>query len=128
MAHHDQRLTGDADALVAHLDETIVSGSLTAKLEHAVDHAIGDARMLVRVYERYSAAGGNRLSLSISVLAVGTDLSVSLVAAGGANAVLFKLNTLGEETFLDLAVRGLEDFIDRSGARPAPSYLDEDSR
>ncbi|CAI9418806.1 DUF6054 family protein [Nocardioides sp. T2.26MG-1] len=76
MAHHDQRLTGDADALVAHLDETIVSGSMTATLEHAVDHTIGDARMLVRVYERYSAAGGNRLSLSISVLAVGTDLSV----------------------------------------------------
>jgi hypothetical protein len=110
MAHHDQLLTGDPDALVAHLDSAIVSGSMTAKLEHAVDHTIGDARLLVRVYERYSATGGNRLSLSISVLAVGTDLAVSLVAAGGANAVLFKVNTFGEEAFLKLALRGLEDF------------------
>ena len=110
MAHYEQVLTADVDALVAHLDRAIPAGSISAKLEDSYDHRIGDARMVVRVYERYSAMGGNRVSLCISVLAVGTELSVSAITAGGSQAVFFKLNTFGESAFLERAIAALNDF------------------
>ncbi len=110
MAHYEQILTGDVDALVAHLDQAIPAGSVTAKFEDGYDHRIGDARMVVRVYERYSMAGGNRVSLCISVLAVGTELSVSAITAGGSQAMFLKLNTFGESAFLERAIDALNAF------------------
>jgi hypothetical protein len=103
MAHYEQELTGDVDAFVAHLDRAIPEGSITAKIEDGADHRIGDARMVVRVYERYSAFGGNRVSLSVSVLAVGDQLAISAITSGGSRAVFFKLDTVGEESFLGRA-------------------------
>jgi hypothetical protein len=132
MAHHDRLLNGDPDAFLAHLESTIFSGSSTASREHAADHKVGDARMLVRVYERYSATGGNRVSLCVSVLAVGTDLAVSVVAAGGSNAIVWKLNTFGEEAFLDLALRAMSSFADKPADTDGPvadrTYMDADGR
>jgi hypothetical protein len=110
MAHYEQVLNGDVDSLIAHLDQAIPAGSVSAKLEDGYDHRIGDARMVVRVYERYSAVGGNRVSLCISVLAVGTQMSVSAITAGGSQAVFFKLNTFGESAFLERAIDALDDF------------------
>jgi hypothetical protein len=107
MAHYEQTLDGDVDALMAHLDRAIPAGSVTAKLEDQGDHRIGDARMVVRVYERYSALGGNRVSLCVSVLAVGTQMSVTAITAGGSQAVFWKINTFGESAFLQRAVEAL---------------------
>jgi hypothetical protein len=101
MAHYEQELTGDVDAFVAHLDREIQAGSITAKFEDGGDHRIGDARMVVRVYERYSALGGNRVSLCVSVLSVGEQLALTATTSGGSQAMFFKLNTFGEEAFLD---------------------------
>jgi hypothetical protein len=110
MAHYEQQLSGDVDALVAHLDRAIPAGSITAQLEDTADHRIGDARMVVRVYERYSAVGGNRVSLCISVLAVGTEMAVSATTAGGSRAMFWKLNTFGESAFLERAVDALSSY------------------
>jgi len=110
MALHERTVQGDADALVAHLDDRIVGGSITAKREDSSDQRIGHARMLVRSYERYSASGGNRVSLHVAILAVGTELAISVMSAGGSDAMFFKFNTFGEEAFLDKAVEALDSF------------------
>jgi hypothetical protein len=110
MAHYEQQLRGDVDALIAHLDRAIPAGSISAKLEDQGDHRVGDARMVVRVYERYSAVGGNRVSLCVSVLSVGDEMSVSAITAGGSQAVFWKLNTFGERAFLDRAIDALRDY------------------
>ena len=110
MAHYEQTLSGDVDALIAYLDRAIPEGSITAKLEDRGDHRVGDARMVVHVYERYSAAGGNRVSLCISVLAVGTEMSLSAVTAGGSRAMFWKLNTFGESAFLQRAVDAIRSY------------------
>lgn len=110
MALYERGFTGDADALVAHLDEQVVGGSITAKREDYSEFQIRDARMLVRSYERYSAFGGNRVSLHVSILAVGTQLAVSLMTSGGSEAVFFKFNTFGERAFLKKAVEALDSF------------------
>lgn len=110
MAHYEQEISGDADAFLRHLDEAITTGSITANLEHRAEHRLGTARMLVRVYERYSAMGGNRVSLCVSVLAVGAELAVSAVSAGGSQAMFWKINTFGESAFLDRAIEAIRSF------------------
>jgi hypothetical protein len=110
MAHYEQVLDGDVDAFTAYLDRAIPAGSVTAKLEDSGDFRLGDARMVVRVYERYSALGGNRVALCISVLAVGGQMSISAVSSGGSQAMFWKLNTFGESAFLDRAVQAIRSF------------------
>jgi Family of unknown function (DUF6054) len=110
MAHFETELSGDADALAAHLDRAIPGGSVTAKLENGSDQRLDDARMVVRAYERFSALGGNRVALTVSILAVGGRLAVSMVATGGSQAMFFKVNTLGESSFLDRGRAALESF------------------
>lgn len=110
VAQYQQELDGDVDGLVAHLDQQILRGSVSAKVEDSSDHTVGDARMVVRVYERYSALGGNRVSLNISILAVGGRLAISAITAGGSQAVFFKINTVGEGNFLNKAVDALRSY------------------
>ena len=110
MSHYECDLTGDVEALIAHLDSAIVAGSISANVENGADRRIGDARMVVRVYERYSAMGGNRVSLSISILSVGDQLALTATTSGGSQAMFFKLNTFGEEAFLRRAVEAIESY------------------
>ena len=113
VAHNDLQLTGDVDAFVAHLDQAIATGSVSAAVEAMADHRIGDARMTVRVYERYSVIGGNRLSLSVSILSVGQDMRIALTASGGSQGVFWKINTFGEEAFLDRAIDAINSYADQ---------------
>src|SRR5512133_3761238 len=110
MAQTDHELTGDVDRFVAHLDQTITEGSVTGKLEGIADSQIGDARMVVRVYERYSTVGANRVSLSIAILAVGDRMRVSAITSGGSTGIFFKINTLGEGAFLQNAEEAIASF------------------
>ena len=83
---------------------------MTAKLEGGADSRIGDARMAVRVYERCSAVGGNRVSRSISILAVGGHMKVSAITSGGSTGMFFKVSTLGEDAFLQRAVDAIRSY------------------
>jgi hypothetical protein len=110
MARYSDVLPGDVDALVSHLDRAIPGGSVTAKLEDGSDQQVGDARMVVRVYERYSAVGGNRVSLTVSILAVGGQLAITMISSGGSQALFFKVNTFGESAFLNRGLDALQSF------------------
>ena len=53
-------------------------------------------------FERYSYFGGNRLSLNLTLFQAGNGpVQLSAITAGGSEAVFFKVNTIGEEAFLD---------------------------
>jgi hypothetical protein len=67
--------------------------------------------MAVRVYERYSMAGGNRVSMNVTLIGDDQKLFVSAITSGGSRAVLFKINTMGEHTFLDLCRGSVEKYI-----------------
>ena len=110
MAHHECELTGQLDSFLDHFDAEILRTSASAQAEDRADFTDGDARMAVRVYERYSAMGGNRVSLNVAVMAVGDQLAVTMTAAGGSEAMFFKINTFGEEAFLQKAVNALASF------------------
>lgn len=100
MAKIERReLKGDFDEILKDLDQAI-NQSFSATLEDISNFEIDDCRCAVRVYERYSMFSGNRLSMNIVLLQKGDIIHLSAITAGGSNAVLFKLDTVGEESFL----------------------------
>ena len=101
MAKFERTLTGDFDAVLDRLHPGVLDGSMSASYEDGSDYAAGDVRCAVRVYERYSWSGGNRVSMSLTLVGRGRDLFLSAITSGGSQAVFFKINTWGEEAFLD---------------------------
>ncbi len=89
------------DSLVTRVEQAVMNGSLSATLEDRADYRIGDARCAVRVFERYSYAGGNRVSMSVTIFQADNITKLCAVTSGGSQALLFKINTWGEESFLD---------------------------
>lgn len=102
MAKLERRVNGEFDELLRKIVKGIMSGSVSASLEETSDFYSGDARCSVRVFERYSCVGNNRVSLSVTLFQNGDEpIHVSAITAGGSQAMFFKMNTLGEEAFLD---------------------------
>ena len=90
------------DALLNRLEDGILNGSVSATLEAQSDYREGDARCAVRVFERYSYMGGNRLSLNLTLFQAGNGpIRLCAITSGGSNALFWKVNTWGEEAFLD---------------------------
>ena len=67
MAKLEQTLNGDFNQWLHIIEDGILNGSMSASLEESSDFRSGDARCSVRVFERYSYAGGNRVSLSVAL-------------------------------------------------------------
>ena len=107
MAKYEQSFEGDFDQLLQRIEDGILNGSMSASLEDSSDFSSGESRCSVRVFERYSYAGGNRVSMSVTLFQ-GSDgvIHLSAITAGGSQALFFKINTWGEETFLD-KLRGI---------------------
>lgn len=102
MAKLEKRICGNFDQLLNKIENGILSGSMSATLEETSDFRSGDARCSVRVFERYSYMGKNRVSLSVTLFQNGTDpICLSAITTGGSQAMFFKVNTWGEEAFLD---------------------------
>lgn len=102
MAKLEKSLHEDFNALLARIEQGILEGSVSASLEASSDFSEGGARCSVRVFERFSYAGGNRLSMNVTLFQNGDGpVHLSAITAGGSQALFVKINTWGEETFLD---------------------------
>ena len=108
MAKYEKRFRGNFQQVLEEIDRAVLEGSSSAALEESSDMYCGEERCAVRVYERYSWSGGNRVSLNLTLFGVGEDLTLSAITAGGSQAMFFKMNTWGEEAFLD-TIRGTLD-------------------
>jgi hypothetical protein len=102
MAKLEKTVNGDFNQILEKIEKGILSGSMSASLEETSDLVSGDARCSVRVFERYSYMGGNRVSLSVTLFQNGEGpIHMSAITSGGSQAMFFKVNTMGEEAFLD---------------------------
>ena len=102
MAKLEETRYEDFDRLLQRLEQGILEGSLSASLEDASDFRSGSARCSVRVFERYSYIGNNRVSLTLTLFQNGDEpVRLSAITAGGSQTIFFKINTWGEESFLD---------------------------
>ena len=109
MAKLERTLTGDFDDIPWRLDQAVLNGSMSATLEDRSDFSIGPVQVSVRMYERYSAMGGNRVAMCLTLAGEGNRLHLTAITAGGSQAMFFKMNTWGEEAFLDTLAEVVND-------------------
>ena len=84
MAKIERSINEDFDQLLSNIENGILNSSISATLEDASDFQSGTARCSVRIFERYSYAGGNRVSLNITLFQNGEDpVQLSAITAGG---------------------------------------------
>lgn len=102
MAKLEKKLNGNFLEVLKNIEDGILSGSISATLEDSSDFVQGNSRCSVRVFERYSAIGNNRVSLNVTLFQNNdSEIYISAISSGGSQGVFFKINTFGEEAFLD---------------------------
>ena len=101
MSKFECTLKGDFNNIVAWFDNGIIGKSVSASFEDGSDYLGNNVRVAVRVYERYSVFGKNRVSLNLTFISEGEDVCISAITSGGSQAVFYKVNTISEENFLD---------------------------
>ncbi len=102
MAKLERIINGEFKQLLKKIEDGILNGSISASLEGTSDFCDGYARCSVRVFERFSWAGGNRLSLSVTLFQNAEGpIHLSAITSGGSQALFLKVNTIGEEAFLN---------------------------
>ena len=108
MAKLEKTLSGNFDQILQRIEDGVLGTSVSASLEDSCDWQGEDSRCSVRVFERYSYAGGNRVSMNVTLFQAGKGpVKVCAITSGGSQAMFFKLNTWGEESFLDSLNRAL---------------------
>ena len=99
------------DTILHRIETGILEGSISASMEGSQDFASGSARCSVRVFERYSYIGGNRLSMSVTLFQEGNGPThLCAVTSGGSQAVFFKINRFGEDAFMEKLEELLAEF------------------
>ena len=103
MAKAERNLHGDFLNILNTLTDGILNGSASSTLEDESFFKSGSALCAVRVFERYSYSGGNRVSMTLTLFQGAADepIQLSAITSGGSQAMFFKVNTWGEEAFLD---------------------------
>lgn len=92
---------GDFDDVLNRIVKGVLNASVSATLEDEWDEKTPTSRCSVRVFERYSYAGGNRVSMSLTLFQANGVNHFCAITSGGSQAVFWKVNTLGEEAFMD---------------------------
>ena len=101
MAKLEKTLNESFESVLRRVDDAVMQ-SVSATLEDSCDWRTADARCSVRVYERYSYMGGNRVSMNVTLFQAGNGpVKVCAITSGGSQAMFFKINTWGEESFLE---------------------------
>ena len=101
MAKFVRSVNGNFQELLNRIERGILHGSISATLEDSADYMTREARCSVRVFERYSYMGGNRVSMSVTLFQAGNGpVQICAITSGGSQAMFWKINTWGEESFL----------------------------
>lgn len=102
MAKLERIVDGDFDDILSRIEDGILSGSFSASLEDSSDFYSSNTRCSIRVFERYSMLGDNRVSLNLTLFLDDDGIiHLSAITSGGSQAVFLKINTCGEEAFLE---------------------------
>lgn len=102
MAKLVKTVSGSFSQVLQKVENAVMNGSISATLEDSADFRGENSRCSVRVFERYSYFGGNRVSMNVTLYQSGDGpVQVCAITSGGSQAMFFKINTVGEESFLD---------------------------
>lgn len=109
MAIYTRSLTGSFYDTLEKIHSGILNSSISASFEDGSECEKDGVHCAVRVYERYSAFGGNRLSMSVTLFGKDGDLFLTAITSGGSQAMFFKVNTFGEDAFLNKLIELFEE-------------------
>ena len=109
MAKLERVLKCDMYSLLHDIDSGIRE-SISASLEEETVEQIGSVTVVMRVYERFSYFGGNRVSLTVLAVKDGEKVHLSAVGSGGSQGIFFKLNTVGEKSFLSKVAQIVDSY------------------
>ena len=110
MAKIQRKLSGDYETILKKIEDGILDGSISATLEDQSDFNNGKIKCSVRVFERYSFFGKNRVSLNVTLLQSNDkDIWLSAITSGGSRAIFIKFNTLSEQAFLNKLIDVLDN-------------------
>ena len=102
MAKLVTKIPGDFDQIRTKIHDGVLNASVSATLEDSWSMKDGNSRIAVMAFERYSYFGGNRVSMNVTLYQEGDGpVYLCAITAGGSQAMFFKVNTIGEESFLD---------------------------
>ena len=103
MAKYEKVGQGNFNKILSDLHNEIVGKSISANLEDQSNFKVDNVMIAIRVYERFSYTGGNRLSLSFTLVGNtnNNDIKLSVITAGGSQAMFFKINRFGENSFIN---------------------------
>ena len=110
MAKYTARLRGNFTKFLGRVEKGILEGSISATLEGGTDYKMSEVKCSIRVFERYSFSGGNRVSLSLMLFGSDDVFRLTAITSGGSTVKLFKINTIGEEAFLSELVDIVKEY------------------
>lgn len=110
MAKYEKMVEGNFDSILEELEGAILGGSVSASFEDGSDYDDGDFHCAVRVYERYSWTGGNRVTMTVMLVGADGRYLLSAITSGGSQGIFLKVNTVGEEAFLETIEEVAESF------------------
>lgn len=111
MAKYVKSFRGNYSHFIRYIENEIIEGSMSASIEDRHVSQMKDVTCTVLVFERYSYTGGNRVSMNLTILGYQDEIKLIAVTSGGSQATFFKLNTWGEEAFLDKLIEPVEKYI-----------------
>jgi hypothetical protein len=110
MAQYERHFTGSFQRLLVYLEHEVLNGSVTVSREGGTEMTCGDVRCAVMVYERYRYLGKNRLTLTVTLFGRDDNILLTAITSGGSQALFFKINTWGEEAFLNKFISQVEAY------------------
>lgn len=91
MAKLERNIHGDFQKILTAIEDGILEGSVSATLEDTSDFVGTASRCSVRIFERYSYLGSNRVSLSVTLFQEADGpIFLSAITSGGSQAVFSK--------------------------------------
>lgn len=104
MSKYTTHLTGNFNSTLETIHQGVLDASMSASYEEGEEFVIDNTRCAVRIYERYSYMGKNRCSMAVTLFGQDGDLHLTAITSGGSQAMFFKINTFGEDAFLDTLI------------------------
>ncbi len=109
MSSLNRIVQGNFDTVVKEVENGIMNSSLSASFEDDYNTMVGGKQVALRIFERYTMMGGNRLTMSVLFTERGNDsVEIYAVTSGGGGG-LVKIINWGEDSFLGTLERVLND-------------------
>ncbi|WP_336881221.1 DUF6054 family protein [Priestia koreensis] len=108
MAKYEKAIIGQFDEVVERLDQDISNSGISMKLVDETNYTLGDAKVAVRVYDKYFMRNGNRASLSLTVVGHDQTVFVSAIGAGGGQGIFLNFSLGAEDDMVRIVRSSLE--------------------